>query len=89
MFSGVSPPLKTGFESAHSPHQQPVDVLSLAATAWAVTFSRGSCYGTIADPTNPFAPPSRVFELPWWLSCKVSACKAGNTGDVCSILGLG
>ena len=35
--------MKTGFESARSPHQQPVDLLLLAATPWAVTFSRGSC----------------------------------------------
>ena len=34
-------------------------------------------------------PPARNQGLPWWLSCKASACNAGATGDLGSIPGWG
>ena len=34
-------------------------------------------------------PHSMAYGLPWWLHSKESACNAGATGDVGSILGLG
>ena len=50
---------------------------------------RATCLSGLPLSDPGYTAGEEHVRLPWWLSCKESACNAEDTGDVCSIPGSG